>query len=131
MAVFRGRGIALQSASIFLLVPIQNQISKMRSQCELEEQGRAPSKQISESALPEGNKQQDNEEQSCAACLYTGVATCTGLALYFAKVALLEVPDITRGMPREVAVAHGRSRMGFLAMSAVWVGIGAYRWHLG
>ena len=34
----------------------------------------------------------DDTIKSCAACLYTGVATCTGLSLYFAKLATDEVP---------------------------------------
>lgn len=71
------------------------------------------------------------EKESCDACLYTGVATCVGLSLYFAKIALLEVPDITKEMPKDIAAAHWRSKAGYLTVSAVWVGIGVYRWHLG
>ena len=71
------------------------------------------------------------EEESCLTCLFTGIATCTGLSLYFAKIALLEIPDITKEMSQEVATGHRRSRAGFLVISAFWVAAGAYRWHLG
>jgi hypothetical protein len=146
MAFVRRQDIALQSASILLLPPILHHlqgVSRIRLQCEAEseEQGRGqpPSKKQSNtnSSLSHSNnndqQQQHNkrEDESCAGCLYTGVATCTGLALYFAKIALLEVPDISRDMPREVASAHRRSRAGFLAVSATWLGISVYRWHLG
>lgn len=74
---------------------------------------------------------QKQEEDSCSSCLYTGIATCTGLALYFAKIALLETPDVTKEMSWEVAKGHHRNRAGFLVISAFCVVTGAYRWHLG
>ena len=70
-------------------------------------------------------------QEGCEACLYTGIATCTGLSFYFAKIALLEIPDITKKMKQEVAKGHRRNRAGFLVVSAFWVAAGAYRWHLG
>ena len=74
--------------------------------------------------------QEGKENIGCDTCLYTGIATCTGLSLYFGKLAL-EVPDITKDMPKDVAAMHRRSRFGFLSGAAVWVAIGIYRWHLG
>lgn len=78
----------------------------------------------------QSEKQNKENHQSCDTCLYTGMATCTGLALYFGKLAL-EVPSIAKNTPKEVAKMHRRSKYGFLTGAAVWVAVGAYRWHLG
>ena len=56
---------------------------------------------------------------SCPSCLYTGIATCTGLATYMAH---LGWNDAT------VAVQHRPYMRG---MAALWLCVGAYRWHLG
>ena len=80
---------------------------------------------------PNSILEKKHPQEGCEACLYTGMATCTGLSLYFAKIALLEIPDITKEMAREVAKGHQRNRAGFLVVSAFWVAAGAYRWHLG
>jgi len=86
-----------------------------------------------------------DQEGSCPSCLYTGVATCVGLALYFTHLAFDE------DAPREAvnAVKTGKSkslsslsagsfmvrkappRFSFLAIAAGWVGAGVYRWYLG
>lgn len=57
------------------------------------------------------------DEKSCVACLVVGMATCTGLSIYFVKLAS-EVPD-------------RRSKAGFLTVSCFWAGVGMYRWHIG
>ena len=64
--------------------------------------------------------QRQQNEESCKACLYTGMATCTGLSLYFMKMAL------------EESTKSQKSQKPFLlTMSAAWAVAGAYRWHLG
>jgi len=93
-------------------------------------QGALPAS-LMEQQQQSGKLIQEEREESCTACLVTGMATCTGLSLYFAKLALLEVPDITPSMSAKVAAQHRRSRAGFLVVSAGWVAVGAYRWHLG
>ena len=61
-----------------------------------------------ESLHPSRQQQQlkKDESQSCDACLFVGMATCTGLSLYFVKLAS-EVPD-------------RRSKAGFLTVSCFW-----------
>ena len=86
---------------------------------------------MKESQKYQDQQTEDEDRQSCEACLYTGIATCTGLSLYFAKIALLETPDVTQEMSREVAKGHRRNRLGFLVVSAFWFVTGVYRWHLG
>jgi len=80
---------------------------------------------------PPQQQQKQAEKEDCDACLYTGIATCTGLSFYFAKLALLDTPDITKDMSLKVARGHRNSRAGFLVVSTLWVAAGAYRWHLG
>ena len=57
-------------------------------------------------------------EKSCAACLYTGVATCTGLSLYFAKLAT------------EESTLKSNRRFLWICSTGSLVA-GAYRWYLG
>lgn len=80
---------------------------------------------------PTSKLEPKHPQEGCEACLYTGIATCTGLSFYFAKIALLEIPDITKEMTQEVAKGHRRNRAGFLVVSAFWVATGACRGHLG
>ena len=69
-----------------------------------------------------------NDDESCAACMYTGMAFCGGLSLYFFKGAYLDLPE--RGTPKFTsAVARQRS---FLVLCGVTSGLaGVYRWYLG
>jgi hypothetical protein len=60
-------------------------------------------------------------ELSCASCMYTGMATCTGLSLYFFKMALLDVPK--QGI--------ATNKRFFLVSGTVWAAAGIYRYHLG
>ena len=56
-------------------------------------------------------------DEQCAVCMYTGVATCTGLSLYFVKIAMEETTPLR----------HQR----FLYLcSAGWAVAGVYRWYL-
>jgi hypothetical protein len=64
-----------------------------------------------------GRRQDDTER--CDSCLYTGVATCAGLASYFAHMALYD------------AAVQPRHRPFLMAVSAGWIAVGAYRWKLG
>jgi hypothetical protein len=56
---------------------------------------------------------------SCASCLYTGVATCAGLAAYFAHLGRNDPAVLPRHRPFLLAAAAG------------WAAAGAYRWILG
>ena len=57
-------------------------------------------------------------DEQCAVCMYTGVATCTGLSLYFIKIATEETT-----LPK--------NRRFLYLCSAGWAVAGAYRWYLG
>ena len=69
----------------------------------------------------------DDGEGSCIACLMTGVATCTGLSLYFMKLAS-ELPD--EGPKKVMKEAKSQKRF-LMGCSAVWAGAGVYRLYLG
>lgn len=61
---------------------------------------------------------QNELDEPCDTCFYTGVVVCTGLSLYFAKLAIEDGLGI-------------KNQRFLLACSAGWVLAGAYRWHLG
>jgi hypothetical protein len=66
-------------------------------------------------------------EKSCRECLYTGVATCTGLSLYFMKLAS-EIPDNHK---TEVLMRQATKQKNFLlGGSALWAACGVYRIYL-
>ena len=68
------------------------------------------------------------QNESCASCLWTGVATCAGLAVYFAHAAY----EIDKAKLTAVAKQQQRyNKPAFMAISVGWLGIGAYRWYLG
>jgi hypothetical protein len=73
-------------------------------------------------------------EGPCSSCLYTGVATCAGLAAYFTHIAY-DTSDIAETLTRRQKQAQLKlmvsRRPYFLAISVGWVVAGAYRWHLG
>jgi hypothetical protein len=57
-------------------------------------------------------------DEPCAVCVYTGMAVCTGLSLYFVQLATDETT-----LPK--------NRRFLWACSAGSVVAGAYRWYLG
>ena len=61
---------------------------------------------------------QNELQEPCKTCLYTGVAVCAGLSLYFAKLAIED------GVPL-------KNQRFLWACSAGWVVAGMYRWQLG
>lgn len=68
------------------------------------------------------------EQESCAACLYTGMATCTGLSLYFFKMALLDLPEEgTTAFTKQVKT----NKRFLLGCGTFWAAAGIYRWSLG
>ena len=69
---------------------------------------------------------EDDESSSCLSCLIVGVTTCVGLSAYFAHIAY-EEPAIGRETVQQAA----RRRPYFLAISAGWLCLGAYRLYLG
>ena len=67
-------------------------------------------------------------QEQCPSCLYTGVATCTGLSTYFFKVAHFDLP--TKGSEQVLLKASKDKRFLFLCGSC-WALAGAYRLYLG
>ena len=67
------------------------------------------------------------QNQGCKECLYTGVATCTGVSLYFMKLAS-EVPE--KGTQEVIRQATKQKRF-LLGGSALWAAAGVYRMYLG
>mmetsp|Transcript_5891 Transcript_5891/g.7646 ORF Transcript_5891/g.7646 Transcript_5891/m.7646 type:complete len:85 (+) Transcript_5891:55-309(+) len=74
------------------------------------------------------NTTQEQKEEPCKTCLYTGIATCTGLSAYFVKMALLDLPE--SGSEKVMREAMKQKRF-LLAFGGVWAMAGVYRWHLG
>jgi hypothetical protein len=73
----------------------------------------------------------NTESVSCNSCMFTGMATCTGLSLYFFKMALLDLPEkkTTLGQcTKQVATTNKRF---FLVCGTVWAAAGIYRYHVG
>jgi hypothetical protein len=72
-----------------------------------------------------------NEESpsnnSCKECLYTGVATCSGLSLYFMKLA----SEIPSAGTKEVLKQASKQKQFLFGGSAVWAACGLYRIYLG
>lgn len=68
----------------------------------------------------EGSQRQDSSDtqEQCAVCMYTGVTVCTGLSLYFVKLATEETT-----LPK--------NQRFLWACSAGWAVAGMYRWYLG
>jgi hypothetical protein len=58
------------------------------------------------------------QQEQCSVCMYTGVAVCTGLSLYFVKLA---TDDTTLS----------KNRRFLWVCSAGWAVTGFYRWYLG
>jgi len=85
----------------------------------------------------EANRQHDNEEITeppCSVCKYTGMTVCTGLSLYFIKLATEETTTTTT--TTTLAAAANKTPMKnhrpfFLTCSIGWAVAGVYRWYLG
>jgi hypothetical protein len=67
--------------------------------------------------------------EQCDSCLYTGVATCTALSLYFFKMALLDTPETFKSQTARFK-AHTDKRF-MLAFGSCWAVAGVYRLYLG
>jgi hypothetical protein len=89
---------------------------------------------VEQKALVQAELDRLEREGPCSSCLYTGVATCAGLAAYFTHIAY-DTSDIaatlTRGQRHAQLKLMVQRRPYFLAISAGWLVAGAYRWHLG
>lgn len=68
------------------------------------------------------------DESSCDACLYTGIATCTGLSGYMFKMALLDLPE--EGTKQFTNQVRNQKRF-LLLFGASWAVAGIYRLYLG
>mmetsp|Transcript_51438 Transcript_51438/g.55680 ORF Transcript_51438/g.55680 Transcript_51438/m.55680 type:complete len:178 (+) Transcript_51438:21-554(+) len=83
----------------------------------------------------ETNRQHENEdiiEPPCSVCKYTGMTVCTGLSLYFIKLATEETTIKTTTL----AAAANKTPMKnhrpfFVTCSVGWAIAGVYRWYLG
>lgn len=71
-------------------------------------------------------KSEKEYKKQCKECMYTGVATCTGLSLYFMKLAS-EIPEAS--VKTVVKQVHHKNFL--LGGSAIWAVAGAYRFYLG
>lgn len=81
--------------------------------------------------LPDTTTQQPHHvdsTESCSACMYTGMATCTGLSAYFFKMALLDLPE--EGTAQFTSQMKTNKQF-LLACGTFWAAAGVYRWHLG
>jgi hypothetical protein len=89
---------------------------------------------IEQKALVQAELDRLELEGPCSSCLYTGIATCAGLAAYFTHIAY-DTSDLAATLTRRQRHAQLKlavqRRPYFLAISAGWVCVGAYRWHLG
>jgi hypothetical protein len=75
-------------------------------------------------------QQQLQESKSCTSCLVTGIATCTGLSLYFFKMALLDLPE--QGSAAFTRTPKMQTNQRFLlACGTFWAVAGIYRWNMG
>mmetsp|Transcript_17692 Transcript_17692/g.24961 ORF Transcript_17692/g.24961 Transcript_17692/m.24961 type:complete len:108 (-) Transcript_17692:336-659(-) len=72
----------------------------------------------------------EKEKITCKTCMYTGMATCTGLSLYFMKLSS-ELPEITKETNKEVLTKVGRQRNFLMVGSAAWAVAGIYRAYIG
>jgi hypothetical protein len=75
----------------------------------------------------------DRTEPPCDACFYTGIATCTGLTLYFLKTALVDLPaeQQLKGTTTTTAGQLRHNQRVLLGLSATSALAGVYRWYLG
>lgn len=67
------------------------------------------------------------ERSSCRTCLYTGVATCTGISLYFASL----YSELPSDGPRAAVKDVVKQKRFLLGGSAIWAAAGMYRLYLG
>jgi hypothetical protein len=67
-----------------------------------------------------------DRSQGCPSCLFVGMATSFGLAAYFTHLAVEDLPKVSI-----TTILQQPRRLPYLGIAAVWVGVGAYRWHLG
>jgi hypothetical protein len=121
------------SASSFNAVTFQQQ-QQQQSQLEQLPSSLAAMPLEEQKAAVQAELDRLEREGPCSSCLYTGVATCAGLAAYFTHIAY-DTSDIAATLTRrqrhtQLKLMVSR-RPYFLAISAGWVVAGAYRWHLG
>jgi hypothetical protein len=72
--------------------------------------------------------EQQKQGEQCSTCLYTGVATCTGLSAYFFKVAHFDLP--TQGN-QQIMLKASKDKRFLLVFGSCWAIAGAYRFYLG
>jgi len=78
------------------------------------------------SSIESHNKPPDSPKGSCRECLITGVLTCTGLSLYFIKLA----SELPRLSSKEATKQMKRQKYFLYTGSAVWATAGIYRLYL-
>lgn len=76
--------------------------------------------------------QRDPPRKSCKECLYTGIATCSCLSLYFLKLASEEPSNEATKQTKSKKMKPIRNHKYFcLCSSAAWAMAGVYRVYLG
>lgn len=73
------------------------------------------------------DKLEEGERSSCRTCLYTGVATCTGISLYFASL----YSELPSEGPRAAVKDVIKQKRFLLGGSVIWAAAGVYRLYLG
>ena len=82
-----------------------------------------------ESIISKSSK--ENSIDQCDSCLYTGVATCSALSLYFLKMSS-EPPSPLAAGTKKMSMNQIKGQKHFLlAGSAAWAIAGMYRFYLG
>ena len=104
--------------------PIQNIASSINPNVIFLNQNTASRRKSNRPTSSEG----DSSGGSCKECLYTGVVTCTGLSLYFLKLAS-EVPDAD--LTAKLVKQNLQQKRFLLGGSMVWAICGVYRIYLG
>ncbi len=120
---FSGNGIeALISPYIPVPVSLTTPAFISRPQCASSKSGNL--------STGKSSVRESSSNESCSECLYTGVATCAGLSLYFMKLAS-EIPSAGRGASKEVLTKALKQKHFLLGGSATWAVCGVYRIYLG
>ena len=150
--VFGRRSIIIPASSLLYMFYSSFSDTKNRSRCLCDTEG-SPSSSSSLSSLSQNNT--NTNEEDCSVCKYTGMTVCTGLSLYFIKLATEEsikheAATVTKSNTAAATTTttttttifdatkktkHNRiiknHRPFFYLCSVGWAVAGIYRWYLG
>lgn len=74
---------------------------------------------------------EQQHDEPCDVCLYTGVATCFGLSLYFLKTAFLDLPESTSQSLSSMKEKVQSQKRFLLFLGSASAAAGVYRLYLG